>query len=650
MAKNHVYISTASIVLALSFAMVCASVAGEPENRPARVDLRADQTPFRSQAGGTCMHYGVVAAMEAAYKRLGYGKLDLSEHFSVYFGAMFYYEILKMDGKNRTDEICFPDIRSRESNLAIWESFMFDGISEPCTLFGIPEERFFPLYVNMTVPNPFTDPADPYWADQYKVDTFNLDPRRLPLSAITAPAYYRIKSMKCLPREDAKSPEAIERVLASGYEVIWGFTSAGDMLSPVWRYTGPASQENTGHRMLLVGYDRSDPANRYFIAKNSAGPSKTPGAEGFTYLEYDYIRYGSWAQYITEVETPRPWPEVAHVGRWALEFGDSRGTFDLYHMPGMMDKAFVNSGVRNEQGAVLEDRRLGTFFIDGDPARPIRVNGRLEGARQTLFIDFENPASRWDKLAGWKIELTMDTRNPNLLTGKAIDPKGSSYKASAARNTVSTVTLPTEPIWEEYCRTSTNKEADAKDALARGMDAPVNASNSAGEPAAAIQAKWAELGGATGFLGKPEIEVSECPDRRGRYVHYAGGSIYWSPETGAHAIYGAIRDKWAELGWEQNANFGYPTSDEADAPNGGRFSQFGNSAAIYWHPDHGVFSLYREPYIAWIKSGGASGKLGYPVADMTMDGSDGKMTARFLGGVITCYPKQQAEIRYTVPK
>ncbi|TJX15944.1 hypothetical protein E9840_01265 [Tissierella creatinini] len=55
-----------------------------------------------------------------------------------------------------------------------------------------------------------------------------------------------------------------------------------------------------------------------------------------------------------------------------------------------------------------------------------------------------------------------------------------------------------------------------------------------------------------------------CPDGIGHYRHYQGGSIYWTPQTGAHYIYGLIHHKWARLGWERGPN-GYPKTDEEDA-------------------------------------------------------------------------------------
>lgn len=61
------------------------------QSLPPRVDLRSAQTPVRSQgAQGSCFIHGNVAAMEAAYKRQGYGDLDLSEEFSYYLGPLLW--------------------------------------------------------------------------------------------------------------------------------------------------------------------------------------------------------------------------------------------------------------------------------------------------------------------------------------------------------------------------------------------------------------------------------------------------------------------------------------------------------------------------------------------------------------------------------
>jgi hypothetical protein len=103
-----------------------------------------------------------------------------------------------------------------------------------------------------------------------------------------------------------------------------------------------------------------------------------------------------------------------------------------------------------------------------------------------------------------------------------------------------------------------------------------------------FQSFWASGGQ---FLGYPVTDIMTTPGGAGQYAHFEGGSIYYTPETGAHVIYGQIRQRWAELGWEQNW-LGYPTTDELPAPDGiGRYSMF-EGGAIYWNPDMGAHEKY----------------------------------------------------------
>jgi hypothetical protein len=105
----------------------------------------------------------------------------------------------------------------------------------------------------------------------------------------------------------------------------------------------------------------------------------------------------------------------------------------------------------------------------------------------------------------------------------------------------------------------------------------------------AIRDKWISFGGKSSFLGLPLTDELATPDGVGRYNHFQGGSIYWTPSTGAHEVYGAIRDKWAELGWERSW-LGYPVTGEVDFPEGGRVSSF-ERGTIYWWPDTGAIEL-----------------------------------------------------------
>lgn len=105
----------------------------------------------------------------------------------------------------------------------------------------------------------------------------------------------------------------------------------------------------------------------------------------------------------------------------------------------------------------------------------------------------------------------------------------------------------------------------------------------------AIREKWKSMGWEKSFLGFPITDELTTPDGQGRYNHFEGGSIYWSPSTGAFEVHGAIRDKWASLGWESSF-LGYPISDEESFDEGGRISGF-QHGAIYWWPDEGAIEL-----------------------------------------------------------
>lgn len=111
----------------------------------------------------------------------------------------------------------------------------------------------------------------------------------------------------------------------------------------------------------------------------------------------------------------------------------------------------------------------------------------------------------------------------------------------------------------------------------------------------AIRDKWIQLGAATSFLGEPLTDESPTPDGIGRFNHFQGGSIYWTLGTGAHdEVHGAIRDKWASMGFERSF-LRYPTSDEEDAP-GGRISHF-EGGSITWTQEGGAVSSVPNPAI-----------------------------------------------------
>ncbi|HUS07366.1 MAG TPA: hypothetical protein VMZ52_13755, partial [Bryobacteraceae bacterium] len=153
----------------------------------------------------------------------------------------------------------------------------------------------------------------------------------------------------------------------------------------------------------------------------------------------------------------------------------------------------------------------------------------------------------------------------------------------------------------------------------------------------AIQDKYSQM---AGVLGQPSTDETPTPDGRGRFRHYKDASIYWSPETGAHEVHGAIRTKYAAIGWEKGA-LGYPTSDESPAGNGGRFSSF-QHGAIYYHPSTGAFAVYGGIGEKWLKTGGEKGYLGYPLTDEKATPDNAGHFQHFQNGSIYWHPNHGA--------
>jgi len=107
-----------------------------------------------------------------------------------------------------------------------------------------------------------------------------------------------------------------------------------------------------------------------------------------------------------------------------------------------------------------------------------------------------------------------------------------------------------------------------------------------------IRVKWAQYGGESSFLGFPVTDETGTPNGRGRYNHFEGGSIYWTPEHRAHVVWGDIRQRWAEMGWERS-RLGFPTSDERDSGQpGGRLTDF-EGGVILWTPPHNLDVRFR---------------------------------------------------------
>ncbi|MBO0866262.1 MAG: esterase [Mycobacterium sp.] len=94
-----------------------------------------------------------------------------------------------------------------------------------------------------------------------------------------------------------------------------------------------------------------------------------------------------------------------------------------------------------------------------------------------------------------------------------------------------------------------------------------------------ILAKYRSVSGADGPLGLPIGDEQPAPNG-GRRTIFGGGAIYWSPQTGAHIVRGAIRTDWEYEYGGAGGPLGYPTSDEQPIARGWQ-SQFQHGTITY---------------------------------------------------------------------
>jgi uncharacterized protein with LGFP repeats len=139
-------------------------------------------------------------------------------------------------------------------------------------------------------------------------------------------------------------------------------------------------------------------------------------------------------------------------------------------------------------------------------------------------------------------------------------------------------------------------------------------------------------GGSAGPLGAP-TSLAACYFLRGGCgQQFAGGSIYWSPATGAHPVVGAVRDLWVSQGWE-NGRLGYATADMECPPGGGCLQVF-EGGVVTWTASTGTRTVEGAIRDKWAATGHATGWLGYPTGQMACGLAGGGCSQPFQGGSV----------------
>jgi hypothetical protein len=149
--------------------------------------------------------------------------------------------------------------------------------------------------------------------------------------------------------------------------------------------------------------------------------------------------------------------------------------------------------------------------------------------------------------------------------------------------------------------------------------------------------KFYELNDFVGPLGYPLSDVLDVGDQIGKYCNFISGSIYWSTETKAHALFGEILKKYTAIGGPKGL-LGYPLSDDSGLPDGvGRYNHFQRGTIIH-SPLTGTHEVHGPIRDKYAELGWEGSSLGYLVSDVfQIPGTDNQRSC-FEGGIIDNSP------------
>lgn len=148
----------------------------------------------------------------------------------------------------------------------------------------------------------------------------------------------------------------------------------------------------------------------------------------------------------------------------------------------------------------------------------------------------------------------------------------------------------------------------------------------------AIQRRWGSDGWERGPLGYPRGKEFTLRDRTGGTAqHFTGGTITRTASTGAWALVGDIGKKWKASGWERG-DLRLPTSNQkCGLVRGGCFQKF-EGGSVHWSPASGAHITRGRISKAWGSQKWERGRLGFPTSDEYRKGTD--IRQDFEGGYV----------------
>lgn len=147
-----------------------------------------------------------------------------------------------------------------------------------------------------------------------------------------------------------------------------------------------------------------------------------------------------------------------------------------------------------------------------------------------------------------------------------------------------------------------------------------------------IDDRWAELGGLNA-TGEPLGPEQRCDDGIGWWRQFEKAAIYArSRRDDTVATIGAIHQRYVALNL-QRGPLGYPLDDEKPLRSDAAESEF-EHGTIVWRRDLGAFDVYGAIHQRWRQLGGTAGFLGFPRSGEEPAARSGGRQNRFEGGLI----------------
>lgn len=159
----------------------------------------------------------------------------------------------------------------------------------------------------------------------------------------------------------------------------------------------------------------------------------------------------------------------------------------------------------------------------------------------------------------------------------------------------------------------------------------------------AILGVYRELGGQLSWLGPPKTNELTNPDGVGKRTEFVGGSIYWHPNVGAHAVTLDGMRQWGTLNWEAGP-LGYPTSGPTDTNFPLTQKQSFQGGDNYYNPLTGG-AVWGDIKRRYDEMGGSQHPIGIPISNETVNG-DRYRYNNFSNGTISWRNDRQTRFMY----